>query len=111
MQQVYNSLCIAAFQPFVCRPLADGTSVMMFDSNVYCTTDDPTYVNYVATAGVAMLVYVIGIPAGFFAVLYTLRSRNILFHDWVRTLWPWFIHRASFQSSAAAHPLAGGERL
>jgi len=73
---LYNALCTTLFQAFMCIDMPDGKSVLRVDPDQTCFTTDHYVMMVAAVFGI--IVYVVGIPVGLFAVLYKMRQQNKL---------------------------------
>ncbi|CAM9714629.1 unnamed protein product, partial [Hapterophycus canaliculatus] len=71
---VYSTASAAVFQVFPCDELDNGKSFLRADHSIQC--DTPTHKVYTAYAAFMCLVYPLGIPACYAAILY--RDRNTL---------------------------------
>jgi hypothetical protein len=58
---VYNNTCLQSFQAFSCVTLRDGSSVVSAAPGIVCYTDEHN--TLVGVAVLALIVYVIGLPA------------------------------------------------
>ena len=69
---VYSSVSYTIFQTFVCDPLDIGVTYLRADYDLVCWTT--THVEYMAYAGIMILVYPVGIPAVFAWMLFINRD-------------------------------------
>ncbi len=74
---VYNGICMKAFNTFSCLQLRDGTLVLWIAPEVVCW-EGAEHLAMVALSVLAILVYVIGIPAYVFCTMWYAHRKDKL---------------------------------
>jgi hypothetical protein len=82
---IYNNVCLQAFSCFACSRLRDGALVLTVAPSVTCFTPEHSFMMGISV--VAILVYVIGLPAlTLFSTLYLYRNDEMRNPEWLVSL-------------------------
>ena len=83
---VYNNICIQAFNTFSCRPVRSGEFVVTAAPSIVCY-DTQEHQILVGIAILALIIYVIGVPALTLGVVVYARRNDLLRHpDWLHAV-------------------------